>query len=156
MTKPAGARKKLLAKNFSLGSQFNGSRLAPSLLGSLHGLNCLSHEPKNGQRFIILAYIKLEVAGGPPLVGGGLPRRVLHGLSFIPVRDVPQPYALHRKRKSCHEAQPIIKAIPPQVPGLLGSPLNDMNEPERLSRTNMGTTCVGANSYLFNISLITG
>ncbi|KAJ8422959.1 hypothetical protein Cgig2_031581 [Carnegiea gigantea] len=63
--------------------------LAPPLLGSLHRLNCLSHEPKNGPRFIILAYIELEVAGGPPIVGGGLPERVPHGLSFIPVRDVP-------------------------------------------------------------------
>ncbi|KAJ8424905.1 LOW QUALITY PROTEIN: hypothetical protein Cgig2_007630 [Carnegiea gigantea] len=83
---------RIILKNQKVGrgkEELPVTRIAPPLLGSLHGFNCLSHEPKNGSRFIILGYIELEVAGGPPLVGGGLPKRVPHGLSFIPVRDVP-------------------------------------------------------------------
>ncbi|KAJ8422035.1 LOW QUALITY PROTEIN: hypothetical protein Cgig2_027266 [Carnegiea gigantea] len=65
----AAARKKSLAKNFSLGSQFNGSRLASSLLGPLHRLNCLSHEPRDGPRPIVLAYIEHKAVHRSSAVG---------------------------------------------------------------------------------------
>ncbi|KAJ8451487.1 LOW QUALITY PROTEIN: hypothetical protein Cgig2_017878 [Carnegiea gigantea] len=90
------------------------------------GLNCLSHEPRNGPRFIILVYIELKVAGDPPLVDRRLPKRFRTGFpSFY------------------HEARPIVKAIPPQVPSLLRSPLNGMNEVERPSRTSKAVQLTG-------------
>ncbi|KAJ8419332.1 LOW QUALITY PROTEIN: hypothetical protein Cgig2_015421 [Carnegiea gigantea] len=109
--------------------------LGPPLLGPPYGLNCLSHEPKDGPRFIILAYIELEVTGGPLLVSRGFPETeeevvlpVLH-LRFL--------------LDSHHEARPIVKVISSQVLSLLGSPLNCMNEAERSSRTRKAAQLTG-------------
>ncbi|KAJ8428835.1 LOW QUALITY PROTEIN: hypothetical protein Cgig2_005900 [Carnegiea gigantea] len=67
------------------------TRLAPLLLGPLYRLNCLSHELSDGPRLIILAYIELEVVGGPPLTGRGFPEEL--GTS-------PQLDSRRRKKKS--------------------------------------------------------
>ncbi|KAJ8423667.1 LOW QUALITY PROTEIN: hypothetical protein Cgig2_009288 [Carnegiea gigantea] len=66
ISRPAVARKKLLIKNFSLGSQFNGSR-------PLHRLNCLSYEPRDGPRLIVLAYIEHKVVGRASFLSRGFP-----------------------------------------------------------------------------------
>ncbi|KAJ8419822.1 LOW QUALITY PROTEIN: hypothetical protein Cgig2_013316 [Carnegiea gigantea] len=129
------ARKKSLVKNFNLGSQFNGFRL-----------NCLSHEFRDGPRLIILTYIKLEVAGGPLLVGRSFLEGIPHGLSLIPEAEVILPvlqfwFLLNGR----HEARSIVKAIPPQVVRLLGRLLNGMNKAERLSRINKAAQLTGEN-----------
>ncbi|KAJ8421603.1 LOW QUALITY PROTEIN: hypothetical protein Cgig2_025732 [Carnegiea gigantea] len=65
--------------------------LAPPPLGALHRLNHLSHKLGDGPKLIILAYVKLEVAGNLPLLGRGLPKG--SGTS-------PQPDSQCKKRKS--------------------------------------------------------
>ncbi|KAJ8433464.1 hypothetical protein Cgig2_014505 [Carnegiea gigantea] len=63
----------------------SAARLASSLLGPLHRLNCLSYELRDGPRPIVLAYIEHKV------------RAVRH--SSV-VGTSPQPDSRHRKRKS--------------------------------------------------------
>ncbi|KAJ8423405.1 LOW QUALITY PROTEIN: hypothetical protein Cgig2_030572 [Carnegiea gigantea] len=101
--------------------------LAPPLLGALHRLNCLSHELRDGSRLIILTYIKLErVVLHSSAVAS--PKGFHMGFPSFRSRTSPQPDSWHRKRKSYfhghHEARSIVKAIPPQVVGLLGRLLN--------------------------------
>ncbi|KAJ8426832.1 hypothetical protein Cgig2_025770 [Carnegiea gigantea] len=60
------------------------TRLASSLVGPLHRLNCLSHEPRDRPRPIVLMYIEHKVMGSS---------------SFLN-RTLPQPDSWHRKRKS--------------------------------------------------------
>ncbi|KAJ8434528.1 hypothetical protein Cgig2_030151 [Carnegiea gigantea] len=107
-------RKKLLAKNFSLGSQFNGSR--------------------DGLRPFALVYIELEVVSGPPLISCGFPEGIPHGFSLIPIRNVTQPDSQCRKRKSYFQyftfdffsiavikPDPLLKQYHPKSPVTLGT-----------------------------------
>ncbi|KAJ8420398.1 LOW QUALITY PROTEIN: hypothetical protein Cgig2_013885 [Carnegiea gigantea] len=86
--RPAAVRKKSLAKNFSLGSQFNGSRLAFSLLGPLHRLNRLSHEPRDGPRPIVFANIEHKVTGSLSFLSRGFPEGVPNRFPLIPIRNI--------------------------------------------------------------------
>ncbi|KAJ8420013.1 LOW QUALITY PROTEIN: hypothetical protein Cgig2_016913 [Carnegiea gigantea] len=142
--RPVTAKKKSLAKNFSLGSQFNGSRLAPSLLGPLHRRNRLSHEPKDRPRPIVLTYIEHEITGNSSFLSCGFPE----GTS-------PQPDSQRRKRKSYFQyfsfdifliavMKPIVEIVPAQVPSLLGSPLDHVNwakYPSQASSVVQFTSC---------------
>ncbi|KAJ8428572.1 hypothetical protein Cgig2_021630 [Carnegiea gigantea] len=64
------------------------TKLAPSLLGPLHRLNHLSHEPRDRPRLIIFAYIEHKITGSSSFLSRGLPKRLPNRLSFIPIRDV--------------------------------------------------------------------
>ncbi|KAJ8429578.1 LOW QUALITY PROTEIN: hypothetical protein Cgig2_023784 [Carnegiea gigantea] len=97
--KASRGEKEVVRKNFSPGSQFNGSRLASSLLGPFHRLNCLSHEPRDRPRPAVLAYnIKSQVVRCSSAVGS--PKGLRTGFPLFQSGTSPQPDSRHRKRKS--------------------------------------------------------
>ncbi|KAJ8427206.1 hypothetical protein Cgig2_004365 [Carnegiea gigantea] len=63
-------------------------RLASSLLGRLHRLNRLSHEPRDGLRPIILAYIEHKVTGSLSFLSRGLPEGVSNWFPLILIRNI--------------------------------------------------------------------
>ncbi|KAJ8424065.1 LOW QUALITY PROTEIN: hypothetical protein Cgig2_028738 [Carnegiea gigantea] len=120
--RPTAARKKLFSKNFKLA------------IYPLHGLYRLCHEFWDRPRLVILPGKVMEVTGPLLLFWSWYPKGILNWLTLVPVRNVSPARLLADKEKVIlpilyfrlflngrYEARPIIEAVPPQVPSLLGS-----------------------------------
>ncbi|KAJ8449211.1 LOW QUALITY PROTEIN: hypothetical protein Cgig2_021675 [Carnegiea gigantea] len=121
-------------------------RFAPLPLRPLYRLYHLGYELGNGPRAILLPYIVRKVSSHFLLLVGRLFEAVPDWLLFIPTRKVPLTQVSTNEEEVVlsispltsfqrPSSWPVVKAIPPKVPCLLGSPLNGMDQAERSSCT---------------------
>ncbi|KAJ8435396.1 LOW QUALITY PROTEIN: hypothetical protein Cgig2_009647 [Carnegiea gigantea] len=110
--RPAAARKKSFSKNFSLGSQFNGSRSLDLLL-LFSGPFIDSVAPRRGSEPVFPHSNQGHRPNLIPGVGRGSRTSNTSVSTFFNGR---------------HETRPIIETVLPQIPGLLGGLLNRVNQ----------------------------
>ncbi|KAJ8438781.1 LOW QUALITY PROTEIN: hypothetical protein Cgig2_009899 [Carnegiea gigantea] len=146
---PVAARKKLLAKNFYLGSQFSSSMsldllfffLGPFTDSIACAINlgkvetCRPPRPNNGSHLSFF--------------GRQLPKWIPNRFALVPIRDVSPARLMTYKKEVIlpmvhlrllfndrHKTRPVIEAVLSQVYSLLGSPLDGVNQTKR-----PGCTC---------------
>ncbi|KAJ8433879.1 hypothetical protein Cgig2_021262 [Carnegiea gigantea] len=132
------------------------SRLTLPLFGSLYRLYCLPHEFWDRLGLVVLPDEVIEIAGCLLLLSRWCPEGIPDWLSLVPIRNV-SPTRLPADKEEVilpvlhlrlllygrHIARPVVEAVPSQVPGLLGSPLDYIYQTECSGHTCKATQLTG-------------